>query len=113
MEAKKLNNKLFVLMKLDPEKILKLGIEVSDIKTQIEILKDFSEISHYQSLEELALYNGISNEVIKPAIPHEVEPIVEYIHKIVDLKTNDLKAEVDFYKSIVNELKVKLDGVKK
>jgi len=100
-------------MKLDLERIFDLGIEVSDIKSQIELLKDFSEISHYQSLEELALIKGISNEVIKPTVPEEVEPIVEYIRNVLEIKTKELKAEVDFYKSIVNELKVKLDEVKK
>jgi len=108
-----MNNQLFVLMKFDLERILELGIEVSDIKKQIDLLKEFADISHYQSLEELALIKGISNEVIKPTVPEEVEPIVEYIRNVLSVKTKDLKAEVDFYKSIVSELKVKLDEVKK
>ncbi|MCL2522152.1 MAG: hypothetical protein FWE36_04750 [Erysipelotrichales bacterium] len=104
---------LYVLLKIDPKKIVNLGIEVSDIKSQVEILKDYADITHYQSLEELGLLNGITSEVIKPTIPHEVEPIIDYIHKIVDLKTNDLKAEVEFYKSIVKDFNKRLASIAK
>jgi len=107
-----MNKPIIALIKIEPKKILDLGIDVSDIKYQINLLKEYAEVSHYDSLEELALRNGISTELIKPTVPKEVEPIVEYIQNVLEVKTKDLKEEVDFYKNIVKDIKNQLVNLK-
>ena len=99
------NNEVYALIKLDPKKIAEANISVKEVDKKIDEFSRFGEVSHYESLESLALENGLSQTIEKAYIPDELIPLVDYIKNCVNSATKTLQEQLTLYKQQLENIK--------